>query len=255
MSIFNWFTSSKQRRPVSTPESSGLGAGLVDATLPLMPTDRLRVKHASAAASHLPSRKSERHERRELLYNVVRDSMIRAGVLAASYKFKVLSLDTHGLQYLVMMDLLNQSAGDAIRLAEIESVIAQTAKMRHDITVTAVYWRVNEQVTAGLSQSHAVRVHPRHPKAADPQAPALAAVPTHRPAQPLAYEPLQEDEVAAFKRALANVTPAAAHWASGQIVTSGRRNPTPPDEFEDTQMLPTHERASPLSMTQYGELN
>jgi len=237
------------------PESSDLGAGLMDATIPLMPTDRLRVKHASPPAPTLASRKSERHERRELLYNVVRDSMIRAGVLAASYKFKVLSLDTHGLQYLVMMDLLNQSAGDAIRLAEIESVIAQTAKMRHDITVTAVYWRINEQVTAGLSQSHAVRIQPRNPKATDAQAPVLPAAPTQRPASPLAYEPLQEEEVAAFKRALANVTPAGGLWASGQIVTSGRRNPNPREEFEDTQMLPSQERASPLSMTQYGELN
>lgn len=217
----------------------------------MKPTD----SHSLKMTPPTVSRKSERIERRELLYSVVRDSMIRVGVLAASYKFKVLSLDANGLQYLVMMDMVNQSAGDAIRMTEIEGVIAQTAKMRHDITVSAVYWRVNETVTTELTQSHAVRVHQGHPKSSEPHAPKLPTNASNQTGQPLTYEPLQDEEVAAFKRALANVTPAAARWASNQIITSGRRNPEPPEEFEDTQMLPTHERASPLSMTQYGDLH
>ncbi|MES2879707.1 MAG: hypothetical protein V4713_14940, partial [Pseudomonadota bacterium] len=201
------------------------------------------------------NRKIERHERRELLYSVVRDSMIRAEVLAANYKFKVLSLDAHGLQYLVMMDLSKQSASDPVRLTEIESEIARTAKMRHDITVTAVYWRLNEQVTAGLSQTLSPHGAQRPPQIAEQQPPPSEKTGTQStPATPI-YEPLQDDEVAAFKQALAKVTPATAPRASGQIVTSGRRNPSPPVEFQDTQMLPTHERASPLSMTQYGDLN
>lgn len=222
---------------------------------PQIPTDKFPVKPTPPVVSHMANRKTERLERRELLYSVVRDSMIRAGVLAASYKFKVLSLDALGLQYLVMMDLLDQTTGDAIRLAEIEAVIAQTAKLRHDITVTGVYWRVNDPVTTGLSQSHAVRVHQRHPKVSEPLIPEVPAKVAQQTGPSFVYEPLQDEEVAAFKRALANVTPAAASWASNHIVTSGRRNPAPPEEFEDTQMLPTHERASPLSLTQYGDLN
>lgn len=170
--------------------------------------------------------------------------MIRAGVLAASYKFKVLSLDVSGLQYLIMMDLANQSAGDTSRLAEIEAMMAQSAKMRHNILVTAVYWRVNEHVTAGLSQ--------RQPALA-PHPSAMPISPAKRVPQP--HQPLHQDEVAAFKRALASVAPAVPLVASGQIVTSGRRNPTPPVEFEDTQMVAPDERASPLSTTQYGDLN
>jgi hypothetical protein len=220
-----------------------------------MPPNRLRVKLAPPPVSHAANRKTERLERRELLYRVVRDSMTRAGVLAASYKFKVLSLDVRGREYLVMMDLATQSAGDASRLAEIEALMAQAAKMRHDILVTAVYWRLNEHVTAGLSQSPSVPV-PHPPKK---EAPLQA---TRQPASPVAsvqqapqHEPLQQDEVAAFKRALASATPAAPLSAPGRIVTSGRRNPAPSDEFEDTQMVDPDERASPLSMTQYGDLN
>jgi hypothetical protein len=253
MSIFNWFAKKQASKTASAPESSGLGH--VDATVPVMPSDRLRVKLAPPPVSHAANRKTERLERRELLYSVVRDSMTRAGVLASSYKFKVLSLDARGCQYLIMMDLANQSAGDTGRLAEIEAMIAQAAKMRHDILVTAVYWRVNEHVTAGLSPSQAVPP-PRPPaKAPEPVASRASATPASsvRPGAP--YEPLLQDEVAAFKRALASAAPATPLSASGQIVTSGRRNPAPAVEFEDTQLVDPEERVSPLSITQYGDLN
>ena len=216
---------------------------MTDARFPVIPADKLHVKPALPAADSMANRKIERHERREFLYSAVRDAMIRVGVLAANYKFKVLSLDVHGLQYLVMMDLSGQTAGDANRLTEIEGEIARTAKSRHDITVTAVYWRVNEQITAGLSPQH-----PIHPPAKEPQP--FEKVMLQTKSAP-AYEPLQEDEVAAFKQALAKVASAATPSAPGHLVTSKRRNPAPPVEFQDTKILP----ASPLSMTQYGDLS
>jgi len=256
MSIFNWFTSKKPTSKAHALESSGLGQ--TDATLPLMPHDRLRVKSGPPPVMHAANEKTERLERRELLYSVVRDSMTRAGVLASSYKFKVLSLDAPGRQYLIMMDLINHSAGDTGRLAEIEALMAQAAKKRHDILVTAVYWRVIENVTAGLSPSQSVAAPPVPRKAPEPQASrppatAITPAPLAKPSAP--YEPLQQDEVAAFKRALANATPATPLSAVGQIVTSGRRNPAPADEFEDTQLVDPEQRASPLSGTQYGVLN
>jgi hypothetical protein len=64
-------------------------------------------------------------ERRELLYTAVRDAMVRAGVLSAGYKFKVLSLDQRGRQFLVMMDLAPEYGGDMDRLGEIEALIAR----------------------------------------------------------------------------------------------------------------------------------
>ena len=50
--------------------------------------------------------------RRELLYAVVREAMVRAGVLSSSYKFKVLSLDPRGRQFLVMVDLAHGAGSD-----------------------------------------------------------------------------------------------------------------------------------------------
>ena len=61
------------------------------------------------------NRRGERLERRELLYAVVRESMTSAGVLSSGYKFKVLSLDSRGVQYLIMMDLARQLVADIAR--------------------------------------------------------------------------------------------------------------------------------------------
>jgi hypothetical protein len=241
MSLLEWFSKKPQAKPMPTPESSGLGH--VDATVPLHPA--ARAKMGITPAGHAANRKSERLERRELLYAVVRQSMTRAGVLSSSYKFKVLSLDSRGRQYLIMMDIARQYAGETSRLAEIEGEIAKSAKTQHDILVTSVYWRVNEHVTTGLSRPTAV------PSAPTVSADVTAPVHISAPAKPR-FEPLQADEVAAFKNALANGVAKAPSQPSGEVVRSGRRNPAPVPVFQDTQLDDSH---SPLSGTQYGELN
>ena len=232
MSLFQWLVRKSPARATAGQQSSGLAH--VDATVPLRAGGTPHRSH-DTSASHAANRKSERLERRELLYTVVRDAMTRAGVLSASYKFKVLSLDSRGRQYLIMMDLARKDAGAPERLAEIEGVIAQNAKTRHDILVTAVYWRLHEHVTAGLSRSVV--------------APAEAARPT-APPKPR-FEPLHADEVAAFKQAIASATAPMPLSAPGEIIKSGRRNPVPEpvDDYE------VDRRASPLSGTQYGDLN
>lgn len=241
MSLFNWFSKKPSVQTSAVVESSGLGH--VDATVPFRPGVKGDPSAPNSNAGRAANRKSERLERRELLYAVVRDCMIRAGVLSSSYKFKVLSLDSRGRQYLIMMDLARQHAGETGRLAEIEGLIAHHAKTRHDIVVTAVYWRVNEHVTAGLTRVGSAIAGPE-PLAATRLAP--TAVPKPQ------YEPLQADEVAAFKQAMATVAAPKNLSAPGEIVRSGRRNPNPYPAFEETEL---DERASPLSGTQYGDLN
>lgn len=268
MSLFSWFSPKASPNPVRPPESSGLNPDA--ATVPLISPNRLQAKAAPPPDSTSGSRKTERLERREQLYTVVRDAMTRAGVLSASYKFKVLSLDPRGKQYLIMMDLSQQAAGETGRLAEIESVIAQSAKSRHDILVTAVYWRLNEHVTAGLTATKpnsGVSISRPAPLTPMPQnepavlrssaVPVAMAVAATAPvaSQASRYEPLQADEVVAFKNALASANTVTPLVAPGEIVKSGRRNPAREPEFENTELVEGAERASPLSGTQYGELN
>ena len=316
MSLFSWFT----RKPApAKPRSPAEPSGLLnaDATVPLQVGRQGKPLVQPLAPEHAANRKNERMERRELLYTVVRDAMVRASVLSASYKFKVLSLDQRGRQFLVMMDLAREYGGETVRLSEIEALIAQTAKNRYDILVTSVYWRINDHVAVGIPQrgiapqgaalpaqappaTAAVRrppigmpaapvpaaasvpspasfplpparpavpvaaAAPLRPAAAAPVQPEAARVPLVAPAsladapprQPARYEPIEADEVAAFKRALASaagasVAPAAAA-KPGVPVRSGPLLPATPSPtgFEDTEMP-----APDLSSTQYGELN
>lgn len=220
--------------------------GPEDATLPI------HGAAPGAAPGTAVNRKTERILRREWLYAVVRESMTRAGVLSSGYKFKVLSLDSRGRQYLIMMDIAQQYVGNAERMSEIEGHIAKAAKVRHDIIVTAVYWRVNEHVVVGLSRPVAT------PSALAPL-PAVKPMPEidETPAPAVAsprYEPMRQDEVEAFKQALAAIPTPKTLSAPGEIIRSGRRNPTPMPQFADTEMV-DEERQSPLGATQYGELN
>jgi hypothetical protein len=312
MSLFSWFS----RKPAPPkPRAAAEPSGLLnaDATVPLYPGRQGKTLTDALPPEHAANRKNERMERRELLYTVVRDAMVRAGVLSASYKFKVLSLDQRGRQFLVMMDLAREYGGETVRLSEIEALIAQTAKTRYDILVTAVYWRINDHVAVGIPQkgvaplgaglplqaaaaaAPAVRRPPvaaapapvtpvrpaavpgpaasplRPPVAATAPAPlapvplpAAAAAPATAAAQRPAprFEPIEADEVAAFKRALANAAgtaavaaPAAAAKPGVPVRSGPLLPPSAPTGFEDTEM-PGAERVAPdLGSTQYGELN
>ena len=318
MSLFSWF-SRKPAPPKAKPRSAGAEpSGLLnaDATVPLAPGRPGQPLLQPVPPEHAANRKNERMERRELLYTVVRDAMVRAGVLSASYKFKVLSLDQRGRQFLVMMDLAREYGGETARLSEIEALIAQTAKTRYDILVTAVYWRINDHVAVGLPQK-GITPTPV-PSAAAPQgvvrkpvpapvpaAPSPVAAPASSllfPAEPAArfpttptalgrtpsgttapapllpasntgpaplapasgparFEPIEADEVAAFKRALADaagrapVAPAAAARPGVAVRSGPLLPPSHSTDFADTEMPGSDGQSTALSTTQYGELN
>ena len=257
MSLIDWFSRKKPARiAAAAAESSGLAR--MEATRPVTPQ-----KNRAAVAAPKPelaaNRKTERMARRELLYNVVRESMVRAGVLSASYKFKVLSLDQRGRQFMVMVDLAQEFGGETARLAEIEALIAQHAKARYDIVVTAVYWRMNEHVAVGRPQQSLGTPSSPAPLVAQPLPPVIA--PSRQIVATPRYEPIEADEVAAFKQALAAAAataPIAAVARSAQAhahaQAHGPRNYTLLTGYEDTEMTDGDVRTPALGGTQYGEL-
>lgn len=193
-------------------------------------------------------RKVKRHARREQLYIAVREAMTRSGVLSSSYKFKVLSLDQRGDQFLVMMDLDPSFAAEVDRMSDVEASIVQTARARFEILVTSVYWRID----AHASASRPAPLDHEAGRTASTHAGGQAAT-AKKPAQ--RYEPIQADEVAAFKQALAAASgghPAAAE--KNVKVKSGPRSYTLLTGFEDTEM-PESAAMPALSSTQYGDLN
>ena len=235
MSLLRMFTRKKSSEDKSPPSSSLMHQEHA------VPSNRMGLEPAPAQ-----SPRTERSARRELLFTVVRDCMNRAGVLSASYKFKVLSLDARGREFLVMVDLPGAQLASADRLAEIEAMVGQTAKARHNIGVKAVYWRKNDHVAVGLGAS---ATEP----ASKPAAPAQPkeAQPPLRP-EPVqgtlaGYEPIGMEEMAAFRQAL----------------VTGSRPPKPQPQnytlltgFENTEIRdePQAELPQALSSSQYGEL-
>lgn len=307
MSLLHWFSPKKKHEPPPS-EMASSGLSRLESTKPY---NALRQVQQGATAQPA-NRKQERMARRELLYAVVREAMVRAGVLSSSYKFKVLSLDPRGRQFLVMVDLAHGTGADTARLAEIEAMVAQSAKNRYDILVSAVYWRANEHVAIGdptQAAQHAqarglgrapqpapsqanprasapaplrvdarasgaapVHLDPRRaasapvPFDAAPSEPAPLDGPVSRPVELRAappegsprFEPLQADEVAAFRQALAagvRGEQALAAVDNGK----GAHSYTLLTGFEDTELAEGEGEADGdvgehLSGTQYGAL-
>jgi hypothetical protein len=227
MGFFNWF-SAKPAPPSTASSQTDIHATLADATRPFLPANgKLGLKPPvqtalGASTQRVEQRRTERNARRELLFQVVRESMVRVGVLSSAFKFKVLALDQRGRTFLVMIDLSSEFAGETDKLAEIEALIAQTAKTRYELVVQAVYWRFYDTVASGSVAPRAVTsgvptammgtsASVRPPVAQYVPPPKMQAVPAAPirapiPPQPAANQadPIDLDEVAAFKRALAS---------------------------------------------------
>jgi len=183
--------------------------------------------------------------RREALYGVVRDVMMRAGVLSGRYKFKVLALDQNGIKFLVMVDVAPEYTNNTVRLSDIEGQIAQEAHLRCRILVTAVYWRANGVNLAGTAQAPVSP--PQRPAAAPVPPPVSASVLPPAP-QMSPVEPVEADEVLAFRQALESAASQRAA-PSGSTLTG----------FEDTKAVDPDAKGSTndqlsISATQYGNL-
>lgn len=201
-------------------------------------------------------RKVRRNMRREQLYSAIRQAMTRAGVLSASFKFKVLSLDQGGDQFLVMMDVHPSLGLEQGKMTESEAWVSQTAQLQFGIRVTSVYWRIDTKAEPGMSRHPAVD----STSAVDVVAPIVLSdmAPSNKKPPAARFEPIDDQEVAAFKRALAmsNLQPALPQHQFSEAHAKSRNGPhsyTLLTGFEDTEMPET--AATPaLSTTQYGDL-
>lgn len=208
---------------------------------------------------HSLERKSQRLERRELLYAVVRESMARIGILSSSYKYKVLSLDSRGSEYLIMMDLPQEMAQQIGQLTEIEEVIGQKARMRHKIEVSAVYWRINQPGKSGVLRKPRPAADSVAAQARETEVMAIPRAPVLPGASNKRFEPIRTDEVNAFRQALANGSKKAfdpdPKKQNGKASTDFAPTEFRPTEFEQTQLQEDEITPNiPLSRTQYGDL-
>jgi hypothetical protein len=249
-----------------------------------------KIREASAKAkARAQERHMQRNSHREALHQVVREAMVKAGMLSASYKFKVLSLDSRGLSFLVMMDLPLEFTRHVQRLSEIEQSIISGATTQHQLIVSAVYWRVAEIMSAPAPAPAApasLAAQPMRAASATPSAaaapalaPSLAALSPVVPARvaPAASPaprsaPVLADEVAALKAALAagaagTAASSAAAAKFGAVtaamaaVDTGKPKVSPSNDknllltgFEETEMA-DDDNHPVLGSTQYGDLH
>lgn len=196
MSLFQWF--SRSPRQDSGPDAAA------------------SQRDAEAGAAR-PSR-SERSLRREQLHGMVREAMVRVGILSAGYKFKVLSLDSSGQRFVVMVDLAPAYAADAGQQRNIETLIAELARARLGVVVHAVYWRVNGQIHAAPAPA-AARAAPTEwaPMPAPGRSVAAARGGS-------GFEPIDALEMDAFRQAVAasaNSRPAPLRAGRGPLLGPG----------------------------------
>lgn len=185
-------------------------------------------------------RRGRRILRREQLFSVVRESMIRGGVLSTSYEFKVLTLDANGDGFLVLVDLAlpTESMPDEY-LLEIERWIQASAQSRHEMEVRSVYWRrkaVHDQ--RGIALKAAVAAQTRR----EPAEPSETAIPVpDRNPERTRVQGVQAEEVEAFRRAL-------------QKAANPIRRPLLDEDGANLPVPESHSDFSALSETQYGKL-
>ncbi len=244
MSIFSWLFSKPVQQPKPAPSAQRQAVA--------------QKNPVSAVAA--PDLKQQRQDRRDHLYSVVRDAMLRNEVLASHYKFKVLSLDGQGRQFLVMVDLLGEQSLPAEQLAGIETMIGITAAQRYALQVKSVYWRQAGLAAVSVAAAAtpvtvpaAAVVTPAPNKAVVPD----VAAPTPRGrggVKQQGFEPIGADEVLAFKNAITANPTSAKQADAGQPQVSGLRNAAAMTGFEDTQLIEPDDAVSPLSRTQFGDL-
>lgn len=223
MSFFHWLRAKNPAHGTDGGAASRPRRSFSQTTLPLM-----------------SPRRGRRILRREQLFSVVRESLIRAGVLSTSYEFKVLALDANGDAFLVLIDLaLPAETMPDEYLLEIERWIQGSAGKRHSMSVPAVYWRrkaVHDQ--RGIALRAAVAAQTK--REATPNNP-LAFPAPNMARSTERVQAVSSDEVDAFRRALQS--PAIPPRPVDLSNDEGHDHP--PESHSDF---------SALSATQYGKL-
>ncbi|MEO7159706.1 MAG: hypothetical protein ABIX00_04175 [Polaromonas sp.] len=226
MSFFSWFSKKSRQTPHAATGRDKLQPGQ---------PQRITPEQSSREAE----RKIKRHANREQLYEAIPEAMTKAGVLSSRYKFKVLSVDPLGKDFLVMIDLTSVTGDSLAQPGEMEALIVQSARQRYDIAVSGVYWRLNDLAATSVTAAHATTV----------SAPTASR-------GPLAHEAIEADEVAAFQRALLAASaqqPSVAPLEQNVKVSSGLRFSAQFGDFKDTEVFESASSLA-LSKTQYDEL-
>jgi hypothetical protein len=252
MGFINWLLA---KPPVAPPAPGPVRSGLVrtrpgvPGSVPgaPVPVQNAPVPPRAALSEQQQQRRIERNARRDDLFQVVRESMVRAGVMSSTFKFKVLPLDQQGKAFLVMIDLAAEYGGETQKLNEVEALITRGAKNRHAIGVQGVYWRFyepeevrEERVAANTGPAPLFDLGAKLRTSPHQRPAPVAPDPTYMRAPPLAPNP------SATVRVAKAVVPLTASMAAihNKLLLTG---------YEATELVDPDEPGVALSPTQYGD--
>ncbi|MGA8515878.1 MAG: hypothetical protein WB821_14025 [Burkholderiaceae bacterium] len=253
MGFINWLLA-KPPAPPAQPAQGLARPGLVRTSRPgsaaqgapgPAPVQKASAKPALSASQQ--ERRVERNARRDDLFQVVRESMVRAGVMSSTFKFKVLPLDQLGRTFLVMIDLAAEYGGETGKLNEVEALITRGAKNRHAIAVQGVYWRFYEpdnvheaRVAATTGPAPLFDLGANLRTHSQPSMPA-----SHLAAARAATQAVPAEKVAG--KAAKAAAPMTASMAAihNKLLLTG---------YESTEFVDPDEPGQALSPTQYGDM-
>ena len=94
--------------------------------------------------------------RRELLFEAVKVTLTSNLIANNTYRFKVMRTDKRGHCYVVMFDMspdfMTSEQGQHGQLTRLAAVLIKNAQTRYGLVVGAVYWRVDETLTASVAE-------------------------------------------------------------------------------------------------------
>lgn len=86
--------------------------------------------------------------RREMLYQSIRDGLLQLQVISSMYKFKVINVDERHHRFVAMIEVTSsfdpKMDGISLGFNQIEEFIRKRTLERIDVSLDAIFWRVNE---------------------------------------------------------------------------------------------------------------
>lgn len=90
--------------------------------------------------------------RREMLYQAIRESLQELRVVNSMYKFKVVNEDARHHRFIAMIEVTNSFEakinGMSAGFSQVEAFIRKRTRERIDVSLDAIFWRVNEVESA-----------------------------------------------------------------------------------------------------------
>jgi hypothetical protein len=94
--------------------------------------------------------------RREILFETIRASLNARLIAPHTYRFRVMRTDRRGHCFAVMLDMsptfMSSPAGQQSELAATAALLTKNADGKYGLTVTGVYWRVDETLDTAVAR-------------------------------------------------------------------------------------------------------